>query len=381
MKTLDFQTATLNRKQRLLSELQSAGVRIDAAPSTAPSREGGAGPTDHKAITVFGTTIMVPVHTRSAADSPFSTGQPNALGHAPLFENGESVATVSFPPEPSFYRHTTEDGIPYWKIAQLHSRTVLATTLLQTCIRYGNEATKCQFCAIGASLKAGRTIREKTPAQLAEVATVAKELDGIDNVVMTTGTPPTPDRGAAVLTAAAAAIKEATGLPIQAQCEPPADFAWFPRLRAGGVDALGMHLEAWDESVRNRIMPGKAEVPVSFYLEAFEAAVAVFGRGQVSTYLLAGLGDSADGLLEASETLIALGVYPFVVPFVPVSGTPLAGHLPPDASFMQAVLSPLGAMLEEAGMTSEKIKAGCAKCGACSALSAFEKKSQTQCPS
>ena len=32
------------------------------------SRRGGAGPTDHKAVTVLGTTIMAPVHTRGAAD-------------------------------------------------------------------------------------------------------------------------------------------------------------------------------------------------------------------------------------------------------------------------------------------------------------------------
>jgi radical SAM protein (TIGR04043 family) len=124
--------------------------------------------------------------------------------------------------------------------------------------------------------------------------------------------------------------------------------------------------------VRHRIMPGKADVPVSFYLEAFAAAVAVFGRSQVSTYLLAGLGDSVDDLLDASRHLIELGVYPFVVPFVPVTGTPLADHSPPSANFMRAVLQPLGQWLAEAGMTSDTVKAGCSKCGACSTLSAFE---------
>ena len=374
MKTLDFPTALLSKKQWLLSELQSAGMRLASTPDTAPSRTGGAGPTDHKAVTVFGTTIMVPVHTRAATQSPFSISVPETNGKADLFQDGEQIATVEFPPEPAFYGLQTEEGIPYWKIAQLHSRKVLATTLLQTCIRYGNADTKCQFCAIGESLKAGRTIREKSPAQLAEVAAAAQRLDGIDNVIMTTGTPPTPDRGAAVLTAGAAAIKKATNLPIQAQCEPPDDFAWFGKLRGAGVDSVGMHLEAWDEDVRRRIMPGKAEVPLSYYMKAFETAVATFGRGQVSTYLLGGLGDTVESLLEASRMLIAVGVYPFVVPFVPVTGTPLANHAPPTSIFMQAVLAPLGEMLTDAGMTSDTVKAGCAKCGACSALSSFENK-------
>ncbi|NJM37287.1 MAG: radical SAM protein, partial [Akkermansiaceae bacterium] len=151
------------------------------------------------------------------------------------------------------------------------------------------------------------------------------------------------------------------------------------KLKDAGVDSLGMHLEAWNESVRAEIMPGKAEVPVSYYLEAFQAAVAVFGRGQVSTYLLAGLGDSEADLLEASEQLISLGVYPFVVPFVPVTGTQLENHPAPSADFMRQILPPIGHMLTQAGMTSETVKAGCAKCGACSSLSSFENQSSPHC--
>jgi radical SAM protein (TIGR04043 family) len=370
---LDFQTVLLTKKQFLLSELQTQGLRLVDASVGASSRVGGAGPTDHKAVTVLGTTIMVPVHTRAAARSPYVTAPPDSRGISVLLEDGRVVCEISFPPQPKFYALATQDGVPYWKIAQLHSRDTLATTVLQTCVRYGNRATKCQFCAIGESLRAGRTIAKKTPEQLAEVAAAAQQLDSVRNVVMTTGTPPTEDRGAAVLTESALAIKARTGLPIQGQCEPPADFAWFGRLHSAGVDSLGMHLEAWDEEVRRRIMPGKAEVPVTFYLEAFAAAVAVFGRGQVSTYLLAGLGDSVESLLEAAQRLIEIGVYPFVVPFVPVSGTPLADRHPPSAEFMRSVLQPLGHWLTQAGMTSNRVKAGCAKCAACSTLSTFER--------
>jgi radical SAM protein (TIGR04043 family) len=326
-------------------------------------------------VTILGTTIMAPVHTRPAAGSPYIASAPDERGRAWLRNGGAVLCEISFPPQPKFYGLRTADEIPYWKLAQLHSRDTLATTVLQTCIRYGNAETKCQFCAIGESLKAGRTIARKTPEQLAEVALAAQRLDGVRNVVMTTGTPPTDDRGAAVLLEAGAAIKRATGLPIQAQCEPPADFGWFRRMHGAGIDTLGMHLEAWDEAVRRRIMPGKAEVPVAFYMNAFRAAVRVFGRGQVSTYLLAGLGDTAEGLLDASRRLIDIGVYPFVVPFVPVGGTPLAGARPPTADFMRAVLRPVGEWLTEAGMTSDTVKAGCSKCAACSTLSTFEKQS------
>ncbi len=369
---MDFPGALFTRKQFLLSELQTHGLRLSDAAAGAPSRVGGAGPTDHKAITMLGTTIMVPVHTRGASSSPYLATAPDSRGVSVLRDEEGTLCEITFPASPRFYGLSTAEGVPYWKLAQLHSRDTLATTILQTCVRYGNTTTRCQFCAIGESLRAGRTVARKTPAQLAEVAAAAQRLDGVQNVVMTTGTPATTDRGAAVMAESALAVKKATGLPIQGQCEPPDDFGWFPRLRAAGVDTLGMHLEAWDEEVRARIMPGKAEVPVSFYLEAFAAAVDVFGRGQVSTYLLAGLGDTAEGLLDAARRLIDLGVYPFVVPFVPVGGTPLAEHQPPSAAFMRAVLPTIGAWLTAAGMTSDIVKAGCAKCAACSTLSTFE---------
>ncbi|MDQ8202174.1 MSMEG_0568 family radical SAM protein [Pelagicoccus sp. SDUM812003] len=376
--TSPYSEGIFEQKSFLLSELQSHGVRL-TTDEGASSRVGGAGPTDHKAMTVLGTTIMVPVHTHAAASSPFAVGRTLSDGRVELLHQGERIAFVSYPPQPKFYSFTTDEGVPYWKIATLHSKDVLATTVLQTCIRYGDKRTKCQFCAIGESLKAGRTIPRKSPAQLAEVAAAAQRFDGIKQVVMTTGTPVTSDRGAAVLAETAQAIKDATGLPIQAQCEPPDDFAWFHRLKDAGVDTLGMHLEAWDENVRAEIMPGKAEVPVEFYLKAFRAAVAVFGRGQVSTYLLAGLGDSREGLIDASRQLIEIGVYPFVVPFVPVTGTQLENRSAPSSEFMRSVLSPIGEMLAQASMTSDKQKAGCAKCGACSSLSSFENPQSSGC--
>ena len=199
-------------------------------------------------------------------------------------------------------------------------------------------------------------------------------MDGVRHMVMTTGTPPGNDRGAAILAESAYAVKTAVDLPIQAQCEPPDDDAWFGRMRQAGVDTLGMHLESVTPATRARIMPGKASVPLSRYFEAFAAAVPVFGRGQVSTYILAGLGDTPEAILGVSEQLIAMGVYPFVVPFVPISGTPLESHPAPTAAFMDAILRPLSDMLRGADLLAADIKAGCGKCGACSALSTYERR-------
>lgn len=357
----------------LINELQTRGVRLSDPRAGHESRRGGAGPSDHKAMTIGDKTVMVPVHTAPAFESPFLVEAPDTDGRARITRDGREIAQIRFPGRPRFYDLQTEDGIPYSRIATLHSRDVLATTVLQTCIRYESRKKTCQFCSIGQSLAAGRTIARKTPEQLAEVAKAAVELDGVKHMVMTTGTPSGKDRGAAILADSARAVKAAVDLPIQAQCEPPDDDIWHQRMAEAGVDALGMHLEAVTQEVREQIMPGKASVPLDKYFSSFEAAVKVFGRGQVSTYILAGLGDTPDAILGVSEKLVAIGVYPFVVPFVPISGTPLESHPAPSADFMASILRPLGQMIFAAGMTSENIKAGCGKCGACSALSTYEK--------
>ena len=367
---------TNEQKRKLITDLQSQGLKLVENSTGAAGRKGGAGPSDHKAVKIDGTTVMIPVHTSVAAKSEYTLAEfPERFNYKKshvLEKAGEGIGVIQFPNQPKFYSLKTAEGIPYSHIALLHSHNVLATTVLQTCIRYSNRNTACQFCAIEQSLAAGKTIAQKTPEQLAEVAAAAVRLDGVEQLVMTTGTPNTTDRGAAYLIECAKAVKARVDLPIQAQCEPPDDFIWFKRMKAWGIDSLGMHLEVIDPKVRDRIMPGKAKVSLDYYFQAFEAAVKVFGWGQVSTYILAGLGDSLETITDTCDRLIKVGVYPFVVPFVPITGTPLANHQPPSSEFMYAIYERVGAMLNHAGMSSQDIKAGCAKCGACSALSTFE---------
>ncbi|MGD8569777.1 MAG: MSMEG_0568 family radical SAM protein [Gammaproteobacteria bacterium] len=361
------------KDQSTLTNIQTMGVRWVDTDSLGLARTGGAGPSDHKALSFEQQTVMVPVFSAQASESPYEAQTLPDGKRAAIRKKGDLICVADLPVTPKFYSRTTADGIPYWKIATLHSKDVLATTVLQECVRYRNRATSCQFCAIGESLKAGNTIAHKTPGQLAEVAKAAVELDNVKQMVMTTGTPKTNDRGAAVLCESAAAVTAAVDIPVQAQCEPPKDNFWFQRLYDSGVVSLGMHMEAVTETVRKHIMPGKATVPLSRYMEAYAAAVDVFGRGQVSTYILAGLGDSEQDILAMCRKLVEIGVYPFVVPFVPIANTPLAHHPLPDSRMMHRIFSHLGPLLHKHGMTSENVKAGCAKCGACSSLKSYEK--------
>jgi radical SAM protein (TIGR04043 family) len=196
-------------------------------------------------------------------------------------------------------------------------------------------------------------------------------LDGVRQMVLTTGTTTGPDRGARVLARCVRAIRAAVPeLPIQVQIEPPADLAEIGALRDAGADAIGIHVESLDDAVRREWMPGKGSVPMAEYEAAWDEAVRVFGRNQVSTYLLIGLGDDPEELVAGAARLIERGVYPFAVPFRPVAGT-LAhrdGVPGPSVALVTEVTARIGALLAEAGMVGGDQKAGCAACGACGAL-------------
>ena len=116
--------------EQLINELQSFGVRLADPKAGVESRRGGAGPSDHKALTIDGVTVMAPVHTAPAFDSPYIVERPNASGASRILRDGEAVAEVRFPERPRFYDLKTEDGVPYSHIATLHGRDVLATTVL-----------------------------------------------------------------------------------------------------------------------------------------------------------------------------------------------------------------------------------------------------------
>ncbi|GGF92702.1 radical SAM protein [Rhodococcoides trifolii] len=345
----------------------SVTTRVDLAllgvRGTPPvNRTGGAGPSDDGHLTIDGIGAAVP-------RNPLS---PYVLdGNRVLFDGEDTGLDIAAIDRPKFYDLHTSDGVSYEKIAKLHGRNVLATTVVQTCIRY-DESQRCRFCSIEESLRAGATVAVKKPAQLAEVAEAAFRLDGVTHMVMTTGTSAAKDRGATHLARCVRAVRAAVpDLPIQVQCEPPGDLSTITELFEAGAASIGIHVESLDDDVRRKWMPGKASVTMAEYRAAWAEAVRVFGRNQVSTYLLVGLGEDPDELVEGARDLIEMGVYPFVVPFRPHAGTlavDVDGAVPPRADVLEDVTRRVAKELETAGMRGADQKAGCAACGACSVL-------------
>ena len=207
------------------------------------------------------------------------------------------------------------------RLARLHGADVLATTVVQTCVRY-REPERCRYCSIEESLASGAATRVKTPAQLAEVASAAVELDGVRQMVMTTGTAATADRGARHLARCVTAGHGRGPVPpIQVQCEPP-EPRCIDALHAAGADAIGIHVESLDDAVRRRWMPGKATVPLGAVLGRLGTTPWRFSEptGCPPTCSSASARTPTSSS-PAPTALIEHGVYPFVVPVRPGPGT------------------------------------------------------------
>ncbi len=354
--------------RRLLVELQSLGVRVEETGDRLPSRRGGAGPSDALFLWVRGLPLTVPRHADFVRASPYTLVLDG--GRASLYRGDEPVGPVKVPRRPRIYDMATADGIPYWKIALLHLDSI-ASTVVQKCIYWGTHE-QCGFCGIELT-RGEQTLSVKTPAQLAEVCTAARDYDHAVDVTLTTGSLNRRDRGAIYISRCAAAIKAASGLPIQVQFEPPDDLRVLESVRRAGVDAVGIHAETFDPAVLARVAPGKAQCGIEGYFACWERAVEVFGRGSVTTYVLLGMGERPELIEQGCRRAVAMGVYPFVVPLRPVPGTLMADVPPPDPDYVGSMYRAVSAMIADAGLDHTDAKAGCARCQACSGLSAWER--------
>ncbi len=351
----------------LITEIQSLGVHVDTKIT---GRKGGAGPAEGRAFIINGVPVRVPFSADYVKKSPFSLRQPDDGLH--LLKNKRPVTSVEVVPEPAFYSKKTDDNIPYRQIALLHGKDCLATTVLQQCVHWKNNR-KCRFCATESSLKNKLTIAKKTPVQLATVARAARDTDGITHMVLTSGTGDPPGSEISYLAQCVRAIKAYANIPVQVQIAPPKDLSLMDELKDAGVESIGIHIESFDSDILSKMAPAKAQIGLPHYENAWKKAVQLFGVNQVSSFIIAGLGEDIESIAWGSEFLADLGVYPFVVPLRPIPGSRLEQATPPNPDTMKLHYDAIAKILQTKGVATHKIKAGCAKCGACSALSSYEK--------
>ncbi len=355
-----------------ITEIQSLGVQVAV---DSQNRKVGAGPAEGGTIILDGIPAHVPSSGNFVSRSPYAIRFRD--GETWLVKNGEFILPATIKRRPKFYDYMTQDQVPYSSIALFHGKDCIASTVRQNCI-YWNSDKRCQFCGIELSLATAQTTRLKIPAQLAEVVRKAVELDSVCHVVLTTGALLPSGEEIAYLGKCATAIKKVCDLPIHAQFLPPDDAEKLHELKRAGVDTAGIHIESFDMGVLARLAPVKSAIGLERYERAWNRAVDVFGFNQVSSFLLVGLGEQEDSVIEGSKFLADRGVYPFVVPFRPIPGSLMQDCETPNHETMKRLYTAIAGILRKKGLSAARSLAGCVRCGACSALQAYERETRKE---
>ncbi|MFX1355996.1 MAG: radical SAM protein [Promethearchaeota archaeon] len=269
---------------------------------------------------------------------------------------------------PNFYELRTSEGILMNKIALVHGKDCLATTIYQKC-RYWRCGYACKFCGI----ESGNTIIEKNYQQISEVINAAKNEGRCNHITVITGFLCEDDTVLEKYLDILKGIKNTfPELSIHVQIEPMKDLECINKLKEAGADTIGIHIEILDKLLRSMFTPGKASIPFRLYKDNWEYSIDIFGENQVETFLLCGFGENANEFIESLKKIVSIGVIPYIVP---------ARSMPDDyfnfpamnTDFFTEIYKRAAKMMCDFGVNPLENIAGCVRYGSCSAtIEAYE---------
>ncbi len=347
----------------LIDHYKSQGIEIDFG------RKGGAGPLGGRYFLLEdGITLINVALWNNPQKTNLRLGEKKD-GFFDIYDENKGVyfGRLKLVEKPQFYNLTTSDGIEMKKIALVHGVDCLASTIYQKCI-YWACGEACEFCGIELSLTYNTTIAEKNYIQMSEVISAATKEGRCSHMTLTSGTEESVDKGANRYIELLKGVKENhPDIPLHVQIEALEDVRYIDKLKEAGADTIGIHIEVLDEKIRKKITPGKAHLSYELYKKNWKHAVEVFGDNQVSTYILTGFGESRNEFVDAVERVISLGVIPYITP---VRSIPGKRDLPiTDYEKLLDIYLRTGILMKQYGVNPLKNRAGCVRCGGCSAIS------------
>jgi radical SAM protein (TIGR04043 family) len=356
---------------RLKVALLSHGIILP--PREMAGRKGGAGPTLGRYFLLNKDIVVnAPARHGEQAKRLAALALESSLNgnfHVTGLDKTDPVVRVI--PRPKFYDEILPDGTPMSHVALVHGVDCLASTIVQHC-DYFSQGMECHFCSLPLSLNMGTTMLRKKPEQFLAVLEAAEKEGRAKHILLTIGSPPRSDRGIREYVEFLEVVHQHTRLPIGVQVEPPSPPDQMRALHDLGVDTVGIHIEAFDDAVRQQYCPGKFQyADYSKYLAAWKTAVKIFGSGQVSTFVLLGLGDSPKQLRMGFKKCIKIGVIPVPVPCRPNPGSRLENFIPGYIGKLDQTVNTYldcARLLKQYKLNPLNHRAGCIRCGGCTAL-------------
>jgi len=348
----------------LIDHYKKQGLDIDYG------RKGGAGPSGGRYFLLEDETTYANVALWNNPDMTNLFLTENKDGYFEVIDNDTNTfyAKLKLIQQPEFYdpKFKTSDGTPMKKIALVHGTDCLSSTIYQKCVYWGcGEA--CAFCGIETSLQNDTTVLEKNATQMSEVITAAKKEGRCNHMTLTSGTDENIDKGAKRYIEMLKEVKKNhPDVPIHVQIEALENLDYIDKLKEAGADTIGIHIEVLDETLRKDITPGKSHLPYELFEENWERAVQVFGKNQVSSYILTGFGEEKNKFLKDIEKLVSLGVIPYITPVRATPGIKDVTRV--DYKELMDIYIKTAEIMKQYGVNPLKNKAGCVRCSDCSSL-------------
>jgi len=212
---------------------------------------------------------------------------------------------------PKWYTEKVDD-FNITQVFTVHGKQ-LASSVFEDCVLFKLHQ-QCKFCVINQSLKnKDPRLILKSPKLYLEALNKIP-IDQYKGIVLNGGMTLNPGRGIEYIIPVVKAIKAIyPKTKIAVEIAPPKNLIWIEKLKETGIESLMMNLECWDDRVRENIIPGKS--PKQQYLNSFDKAVEMFGKGFISSCFIVGI-ESMTSLKEGIRITTEHGVIP----------SPLAGR-------------------------------------------------------
>jgi len=285
-----------------------------------------------------------------------------------IWKEGVKYTDVILIPRPRFYNSFTGGGVPMCKVAVIvgpgHTRSVVS----QRCA-YQQIGKPCKFCAIQHWWDAKL---EKAPPQVAETIEAGVKEGVVEHVSLTTATLNTKGKGLESLVETAKLIQARVRVPIMIEFEPIGDYSLLDSLlqeaKQAGVTTASCNIECFDESVRQEVMPIKGKIPIAMYVETWEKCLDIFGKNEVFTVAIVGIGEEDESILRGVEMAASYGVMTFIVPHSPAIGAVYEDTEPPSSERMLSLYEQAVRIYEKHGLNLCVSQSGCVRGGGFSAI-------------
>ena len=143
------------------------------------------------------------------------------------------------------------------------------------------------------------------------------------------------------LTAIVKALKQHANIPVSVSCQP-LNSGNMRLLAEAGAYRIGIALDAATEKLFNEVKGVNANEPYDWneQFRQLREALEIFGKGNVSTHIIIGLGETEKEAASLIQQCVNMGVSPALFAFTPIRGTALENKSqPPLATYRRVQLA------------------------------------------